>query len=59
MTTQYINSLQASIYKLDALLLQAKREVVVKELTVAALEDLLEDKLEELIAANWRAEHQS
>lgn len=53
MTTDYIRSIQASIYKLDAMKLELRLEKVVREVTMKAIDDMLEEKIEELAAAQW------
>ena len=53
MTTDYIRSIQESIYKLDAMKLELRREQVVRDVTMKAIEDMLEEKIEELAAAQW------
>jgi len=53
MTTQYISSIQAEIYKLDAMKLELRKDQIIREVTIRAIEDMLEEKLEELAAAQW------
>ena len=53
MTTDYIRSIQENIYRLDALKLELNRQAVVREATLKAIEDLLEESIEELAAAQW------
>jgi hypothetical protein len=53
MTTQYISSIQAAIYKLDAMKCELRKEQIIREVTMKAIDDMLEEKLEELVAAQW------
>jgi len=53
MTTSYISSIQASIYKLDAMLLQASKAATVQQVLINNIKDMLEEKEAELEAAIW------
>lgn len=53
MTSNYIKTIQERIYRLDALKLELKRQAVIREVTMNAINDQLDEAIEELAAAQW------